>query len=199
MFDTVPDCWTNDNGILFPSGTVLFKFIEFTVTNSCRNFYFKDSDVTFDIFKLFLLTNIFFAASFLNLMLIIGTLRSFGIIYGELLETYNVGAGYTAIILSIVIFLVAVGGMSHIKTRYILKQYIVLSSSEGSSTSTWEQIVSLSLLIYSFIPVIPMRQRLFQRQNTTEHLSSHCGILMMICPLMYKLRYPDTIKKSVNI
>jgi hypothetical protein len=46
-------------------------------------------------------------------MLIIGTLRSFGIIYAELLETYNVGAGYTAIILSIVIFLVAVGGMSH--------------------------------------------------------------------------------------
>jgi hypothetical protein len=36
-------------------------------------------------------------------MLIIGTLRSFGIIYAELLETYHVGAGYTAIILSIVI------------------------------------------------------------------------------------------------
>jgi hypothetical protein len=48
----------------------------------------------------------------------VGTLRSFGIIYAELLETYHVGAGYTAIILSIVIFLVAVGGMSHIKTRY---------------------------------------------------------------------------------
>jgi hypothetical protein len=46
-------------------------------------------------------------------MLIIGTLRSFGIIYAELLETYNVGAGYTAIILSLVIFFVAVGGMSH--------------------------------------------------------------------------------------
>jgi hypothetical protein len=87
-------------------------------------------------------------------MLITGILRSFGIIYTELLETYNVGAGYTAILLSIVIFLVEVGGMSHIKTRYILKQYIVLSSSEGSSTSTWEQIVSLSLLIYSFIPML---------------------------------------------
>ena len=85
-------------------------------------------------------------------MIITGTLRSFGIIYAELLETYNVGAGYTAIILSIVIFLVAVGGMSHIKTRYILKQYIVLSSSEGAST--WEQIVSLSLLIYSCIPML---------------------------------------------
>jgi hypothetical protein len=35
-------------------------------------------------------------------MLITETLRSFGIIYAELLETYNVGAGYTAIILSIV-------------------------------------------------------------------------------------------------
>jgi hypothetical protein len=46
-------------------------------------------------------------------MLITGTLRSFGIVYAELLETYNVGARYTAIILSIVIFLVAVGGMSH--------------------------------------------------------------------------------------
>jgi hypothetical protein len=98
---------------LFPSGTALFEFIEFIVTNSCRNFYFKDSDCTFNIFKLFLLTKIFFAASFFNLMLIIGTLRSFGIIYAELLETYHVGAGYTAIILSIVIFLVAVGGMSH--------------------------------------------------------------------------------------
>jgi hypothetical protein len=41
------------------------------------------------------------------------TLRSFGIIYAELLETYNVGAEYTAIIFSLVIFLVAVGGMSH--------------------------------------------------------------------------------------
>ena len=100
---------------MFPSGIVLFKFIEFIVTNSCRNFYFKDSDCTFDIFKLFLLTKIFFAASFFNLMLIIGTLRSFGIIYAELLETYNVGAGYTAIILSIVIFLVAVGGICLIK------------------------------------------------------------------------------------
>jgi hypothetical protein len=98
---------------LFPSGTVLFKFIEFIVTNSCRNVYFKDSDCTFDIFKLFLLTKIFFAASFFNLMLITETLRSFGIIYAELLETYNVGAGYTAIILSLVIFFVAVGGMSH--------------------------------------------------------------------------------------
>ena len=56
---------------------------------------------------------LFFVASCLNLMLIGGTLRSFGIIYAELLETYNVGAGYTAIILSIVIFLVAVGGMCH--------------------------------------------------------------------------------------
>ena len=94
---------------MFPSGTVLFKFTEFIVTNSCRNFYFKDSDCTFDIFKLFLLTKICFAASFFNLMLITGTFRSFGIIYAELLETYNVGAGYTAIILSIVIFLVAIG------------------------------------------------------------------------------------------
>ena len=85
-------------------------------------------------------------------MLIIGILRSFGIIYAELLETYNVGARYTAIILNLVIFLVVVGGMSHYKTRYILKQYIALSSSEGSST--WEEIVSLSLLIYSFIPVL---------------------------------------------
>jgi hypothetical protein len=50
-------------------------------------------------------------------MLIIGTFRSFGIIYAELLETYHVGAGYTAIILSIVLFLVAVGGVS-------LKNYI---------------------------------------------------------------------------
>jgi hypothetical protein len=98
---------------LFPSGTVLFKFIEFIVTNSCRNFYFKDSDCTFDIFKLFLLTKIFFATSFFILMLIIGTLRSFGIIYAELLETYHVGAGYTAIILSLVTLLVAVGGMSY--------------------------------------------------------------------------------------
>ena len=48
-----------------------------------------------------------------NLMLIGGTLRSFGIIYAELLQTYNVSAGYTAKILSIVIFLVAVGGMFH--------------------------------------------------------------------------------------
>jgi hypothetical protein len=94
---------------LFPSGTVLFKLTEFIVTNSCRNFYFKDSDCTFDIFKLFLLTKIFCVASFFNLMLITETLRSFGIIYAELLETYNVGAGYTAIILSIVIFLVAIG------------------------------------------------------------------------------------------
>ena len=98
---------------MFPSKTALFEFIEFIVTNSCRNFYFKDSDCTFDIFKLFLLTKIFFAASFFNLMLIIGTFRSFGIIYAELLETYHVGAGYTAIILSIVLFLMAVGGMSH--------------------------------------------------------------------------------------
>jgi hypothetical protein len=45
-------------------------------------------------------------------MLIIGTFCSFGIIHAELLETYHVGAGYTAIILSIVLFLVAVGGVS---------------------------------------------------------------------------------------
>ena len=43
-------------------------------------------------------------------MLITGTLRSFGIIYAEQLETYNVDAGYTAVILSM---LMAVGGMYH--------------------------------------------------------------------------------------
>ena len=184
---------------MFPSGIALFEFIEFIVTNSCRNFYLKDSDCTFNIFKLFLLTKICFAASFFNLMLIIGTLRSFGIIYAELLETYHVGAGYTAIILSIVIFLVAVGGMSHIKTRYILKQYIVLSSSEGSSTWTWEQIVSFSLLIYSFIPMLFLWGSAYFKDKTLEHLNSHWGKLMMICLLMSKLRYPDTIKKYVNI
>jgi hypothetical protein len=81
----------------------------------------------------------------------------------------------------------------------MLKQYIVLSSSEGSSTSTWEQIVSLSLLIYSFIPMLFLWGSAYFKDKTLEHLNSHWRILMMFCLLMSTLRYPDTIKKSIDI
>jgi hypothetical protein len=95
-------------------------------------------------------------------MIIIGTLRSFGIIYAELLETYNVGVEYTAIIFSLVIFLVAVGGMSHKKLDIYLNNtlYCRVRGFIDIDMGTNRVLFFVDLFFYSY--VIPMRQRLFQ-------------------------------------
>lgn len=49
-------------------------------------------------------------ASFLNWMLVSGTVRTFGILYAELLQTFNVGAGNTAFVGSLTFFVMAIVG-----------------------------------------------------------------------------------------
>jgi hypothetical protein len=50
------------------------------------------------------------SASFLNVTLVSGTIRTFGILYAELLDVYDNGAGNTAFMGSLLLFVMAVAG-----------------------------------------------------------------------------------------
>ena len=50
------------------------------------------------------------SASFLNVTLVSGTIRTFGILYAELLDVHDNGAGNTAFMGSLLLFVMAVAG-----------------------------------------------------------------------------------------
>jgi hypothetical protein len=52
----------------------------------------------------------FILASFLNVTLVAGTVRTFGILYAELLEVYDGGSGNTAFMGSLLLFTFAITG-----------------------------------------------------------------------------------------
>jgi len=61
--------------------------------------------------NIYLILFIYFVlASFLNVTLVAGTVRTFGILYAELLEVYDGGSGNTAFMGSLLLFTFAITG-----------------------------------------------------------------------------------------
>ncbi|CAC5415060.1 unnamed protein product [Mytilus coruscus] len=97
---------------------------------------------------------IILCASFLNYTLVSGTIRTFGILYAELLQTYHKGAGNTAFLGSIMFFVMAITGpVSGLMSVHFSFKWCTmiggLISSIGMVISSLTQDIEMLYLTYS--------------------------------------------------
>ncbi|XP_052060083.1 monocarboxylate transporter 13-like [Mytilus californianus] len=146
---------------------------------------------------------IILCASFLNYTLVSGTIRTFGILYAELLQTYDEGAGNTAFLGSIMFFVMAITGpVSGLMSVHFSFKWCTmiggLISSIGMVTSSLTQNIEMLYLTYSCLlgigfglsapPTVTIINFYFEKKRAFANgfLTASMGLSSLIYPFLYR-------------
>ncbi|VDH99075.1 MFS transporter, MCP family, solute carrier family 16 (monocarboxylic acid transporters), member 12 [Mytilus galloprovincialis] len=146
---------------------------------------------------------IILCASFLNYTLISGTIRTFGILYSELLQTYDKGAGNTAFLGSIMFFVMAITGpvSGLLSVHFSFKWCTMIGgliSSIGMVTSSFTQDIEMLFLTYSCLlgigfglsapPTVTIINFYFEKKRAFANgfLTASMGLSSLTYPFLYR-------------